>query len=45
MPPDKQQLADILGKSLYFVGVEPTRNTATEGKYVLVTTKSNVYCA
>ena len=31
--PDKQQFTDILGKSLYFTGMEPTRKTATERKY------------
>ena len=31
--PDKQQFTDILGKSLYFTEMEPTRNTATVGKY------------
>lgn len=43
--PDKQQFTDILGKSLYFTGMEPTRKTATEGKYFLVTTNSKLYSA
>ena len=44
IPPDKQQVADILGKSLYFTGMEPTIKTAIEGKCLLVTTKSKLYC-
>ena len=43
--PDKQQFTDILGKLLYFTGMEPTRKTATEGKYFLVTTNSKLYSA
>lgn len=44
MKPDKQQVSDILGKSLCFKGIEPTRKTKTEGKYLLVNTKSKLYC-
>ena len=45
MEPDKQKVSDILSKFLYFTGMEPTRKIATEGEYLLVTTKSKVYCA
>ena len=40
MPPDKQQVVDILGKSLHFTGMKTTRKTVNEGKYLLVTTKN-----
>ena len=45
MEHDKQQVSDILGKSLYFTGMELIRKTKTEGKYLLVTTKRRLYCA
>ena len=42
---DKEQVQDILGQSKFFTGMEPTRKSASEGKYLLVTTQSNLYCA
>ena len=45
MSPDKREVVDIIDKSLYFIGIESTRKTATEEKYLLVTTKSNLYYA
>ena len=38
MSKDKDQVQDILSKSLYFTGIEPTRKSEIEGKYLLVTT-------
>lgn len=45
MEPDKQQVIHILSNLLYFIGIEPTRKTKLEGKCLLVTTKSKLYCA
>ena len=42
MEHDKQQISNILGKSLYFTGMELIRKTKTEGKYLLVTTQSKI---
>ena len=44
MEHNKQKVSDIFVKSLYFIGMEPTRKIATEGKCLLVTTKSKFYC-
>ena len=42
---DKDQVKDIISKSLYFTGMEPTRKSDSEGKYLLVTTQNKLYCA
>ena len=42
MEHNKQQISNILGKSLYFTGMELIRKTKTEGKYLLVTTQSKI---
>ena len=45
MEKDKTQVEDILGQSQFFTGMEPPRKAESEGKYLLVTTQSNLYCA
>lgn len=44
MQPDKQWVSKILGKSIHFTGMELTRKTVFGRKYLLVSTKSNLYC-
>ena len=38
---DKQDVDAILSRSLYFMGMEPTRKSSEEGRYFLVTTKNS----
>ena len=37
---DKQEIDVILNISLYFMGIEATRKSSEEGRYLLVTTKT-----
>ena len=37
---DKQEVDAMLSRSLYFMGMEPTRKSREEGRYLLVTTKA-----
>ena len=45
MKKNKKQIEDILGQSQFFTGMELTRKSESEGKYLLVITQSNFYCA
>ena len=38
---DKQDVDAILSRSLYFMGMEPTRKSSEEGRYFLVTTNNS----
>ena len=37
---DKQEVDAMLSRSLYFMGMDPTRTSSEEGRYLLVTTKA-----
>ena len=43
IPRDIQQVEDILCDSVYFKGMRSTMKTISEGKYILVTIKRNLY--
>ena len=36
---DKQEVDAMLSRSMYFMGMDPTRKSSKEGRYLLVTTK------
>ena len=40
---EKKQVKDIISKYLHFTGMEPIRETESEGKYSLVTTQNNCF--
>ena len=42
---EEAKFYEIFSNALYFSGLEPTRKTQKEGKYLLLTTTANIYNA